>query len=134
MDGHPESQANVTVKAAPSSDVASPADLQHLLSNRWARPLVFSGESNGGEGRSSGCCAGSGPLADGLELLDPARSVLLGAHGGIVDGLVEIGLAPRQQDVDQADHLVRHGHNGLFVRLAHHETSVLGRQRALGHA
>lgn len=70
--------------------------------------------------------AGCRPLADGLELLDPARGVFLGAHGRVVDGRVEIGLSARQQDVDQADHLVRHGDDGLLVGLAHHEAAVLG--------
>ena len=56
-----------------------PADKQHSFEARWARPRRISGESTGGVSR---CGAGSRPLADGLELLDPAWSVLPGAHGG----------------------------------------------------
>ena len=108
-----------------------PADEQHGLRSRWARPQEFSGGSVSGAGR---WYAGGRPLADGLELLDPARRVLLGAHGRVVDGLVDVRLAPTEQDEDEPNHLVGHRHDGFFVRLAHRQAAVLGRQRALGHA
>ena len=91
---------------APSreDDLNPPADQQDRQ-GRWARPLEFSGESSAGGSRRA---AGRGPLADELELLDPARRVLLRTHRGVVDGLIDVGLSPAQQDVDQPDHLVGH--------------------------
>ena len=77
----------------------------------------------------------AGPLADGPELLDhPAWRVLLRADGGLVDALVERGLGSAERDVDQPDHLVCQGDDGLLVRLACHEALELGGQSALGHA
>ena len=73
-----------------------PAAKQHSNETRWARPRRISGESVGGVNR---CGAGSWPLADGLELLDPAPSVLPGAHGRVIDALIEVRLVPTEQDV-----------------------------------
>ena len=42
----------LTVKALPGRDVTKPAAKQHRLRNRWARPQVFSGESDGGVPRT----------------------------------------------------------------------------------
>ena len=54
-----------------------PATVQDI-EGRWARPLEISGGSSAGSGG-----LGFRPTADDLELLDPARGVLLGARGGI---------------------------------------------------
>ncbi len=67
------------------------------------------------------------PLADGLELADPARGVLPRAYRGVVDAAVDVGLAAAEQQVDQPQHLVRDGHDRLLVRLAHHQAAVLRR-------
>ena len=102
--GTGKSLSFVTVKAPRGSDVPIPADQQHRLKIGWARPQVVSGESDG----SARCWyARRGPFADGLELLDLARRVLLRADGRVVDGLIAVGLAARQQDVDQPDHSVQ---------------------------
>ena len=59
---------------------------------RWARPREVCGESS-----AVGSRLGVRPAANSPELLDPARRVFLGAdfgnEGGIVNVLVEIGLA-----------------------------------------
>ena len=124
-----ESVADVTVKApAREDELSRPADWRDCQ-GRWARPLDFSGESSAGGSRRA---PGRGPLADELELLDPVRCVLLRTHGR--DLLIKVGLLAREQNVDQADHLVRHRDNGLLVRLAHHQAAVLGRQAAFSHA
>lgn len=118
------------MKAPACRDEQMPAATQHGMKTRWARPRGISGCS-GGAGRR---CAARRPLADGLELPDPARSVLLRTHRGVVDGLIDVGLSARQQDEDQPDHLVGHGHDGLLVGLAHEQAAVLAGQGALGHA
>ena len=105
-----------------------PATVQDI-EGRWARPLEISGGSSAGDDG-----LGFRPTADDLELLDPARGVLLGAHGGIVDILVEIGLLPIQYQKYQPQHFVSDGHDGFLMRFAHHQTAVFGRQGALGHA
>lgn len=116
-----------------------PAHKQHRLKNRWARPQKIRGESVCGGGRR---CAGCRPLADaradaladGLEWPDPAPGALPGQNGRVVDGLIEIRLAARQPDADQPHHLVRHGNEGLVVRLTHPQALGLERQGAFGHA
>ena len=124
-------RAPFTVKAQPvEAELNPPADRQDWQ-GRWARPLEFSGESSAGGGRLA---LGRGPLADELELLDPARRVFARTHGCVVDLLIEVGLLAREQHIDLADHLVRHRDDGLLVRLAHHQAAVLGRQGALGHS
>lgn len=100
--------------------------------DRWARPLEFSGECLCRGGR--GWRLRRGPFADQRELSDPARRVLLRADRRVVDVRVDVRLAPRQQHVDQADHLVRQRDDRLLVRFAHHQAFVLRAERALGHA
>lgn len=65
--------------------------------------------------------AGRGPLADGLELLDPARSVLLGAHGGALAQDVA-GHVVADLDEDQRGGDVRHA--------VHFDTRVTGERVA----
>ena len=89
----------VTVKAPPVEDELNrPADPQGY-EGRWARPLDFSGESNSGGGRRA---VGRRPLADELELLDPAWRVFLRTPGRVVDPWIKVCLLAREQYVDQA--------------------------------
>ena len=76
--------SNVTVKAPHVEAELSPPAGRQDWQGRWARPLDFSGESSAVGGR---CDFGRGPLADQLELLDPARRVFLRTHGRVVDVL-----------------------------------------------
>ena len=62
------------MKAQPVEDELNPPAGQQDYEGRWARPLDVSGESSAGGDRRA---PGGGPLADALELLDPARSVFL---------------------------------------------------------
>ena len=78
--------SNVTVKAQPDEGELNPPAGRQEYQGRWARPLVFSGESSAG---GSWRVVWRGPLADELELFDPARRVFLRAHGGVVDLLIK---------------------------------------------
>ena len=102
----------VTVKAPHVEAELNPPAVRQDWQGRWARPLDFSGESGAVGGR---CGFGRGPLADQLELLDPARRVFLRTHGRVVDVLIEVGLLAREQHVDQADHLVSHRDRIAFL-------------------
>ena len=78
------------MKAPPVEEELDPSTGQQDYEGRWARPLDFSGESSAGSGRRA-----SGPLADALELLDPARRVFLRTHGRVVNLLIKVGLLAR---------------------------------------
>ena len=91
----------VTVKAIEVADVAKPPVRRQDAQGRWARPLDFSGESVSDGGRR-GLFSGSRPLADGLELLDPARRIFGRTHGRVVDALVDIRLTAREQNARAA--------------------------------
>ena len=73
-----------------------------------------------------------GPLAYDLQLSDPARRVFLRANGLVVNLRVVIGDFACQEQEDQPYHLVRQSDDRLFVRLAHHQASIFGCQRAFG--
>lgn len=118
------------MKTTSAEDEHAPPTARRDVAGRRARPRVISGGSVGWLRAR----AGSRPLADGLELLDPARCVLLRAHRAVVDRRVDVGRLAGEQGVDQPGHLVRDGDDRLLVRLAHHQASVLGRERALGHS
>ena len=74
----------------------------------------------------------SRPLANQLELLDPAWCVFPGTHCGVVDLWIPVSHLSRQQQVNQTDHFVGQGDDDFVVCLAHFQTFVLGCQRALG--
>ena len=119
--------SNVTVKAPEHPGVRMPPAVLRDINKRWARPLEFSGESSAGGGR-----LWRRPVADGLELFDPAWRGLLRTHGGVVGTLIDLRLASAEHHQYQPDHLVRDGDEGFLVRVVHHPAAVLCGQRALG--
>ena len=52
------------------------------------------------------------------EHLDPTRGIALNDEGLVIHGSILIGRAVGQHGVNDAQHLVRQGHDGLLVPLA----------------
>jgi len=50
--------------------------------------------------------------------LDPAGRITLDGHSLVVDGAILIGRMIFEHGVDDAEHLVRQGHDGFFVPFA----------------
>ena len=78
-----------------------------------ARPLVVAAQL-----LCCVCWSCGGPRADLAQLLDPTWRVLSGTHGGIVDVWIVIRLFAREQQIDQADHSVRDGDDGIFCAVS----------------
>ena len=49
---------------------------------------------------------------------DPAGRIALDGHGLVVDGAILIGCVTAEHGVDDAEQLVRQGHDGFLVPLA----------------